>query len=242
MYACDIMRKVTKMPAWDEDDLTRFLQVVNSNQIANVANFPEPYSLMQRINNCFSTAGENLVNPRPMMTGPLFLRSQYAYKTTVGMALAGQVVEAFVMMRSCLEYAGYALLMFEDPTLEEVFLKRHFDDASMKNQKQKFKISEVRAVIDKFDPKVAQIFEKFYDRSIHFGAHPNPSAVLSAMQWEANGFLNLALSTDRKMLMHAMKSAAQVGLAALFLFRFIFKDEFDKLGVSHEMELLCQSL
>jgi hypothetical protein len=230
------------LPDWGADDLTRFLKAVNSNQIANLANFHELYALMRRVNDCFSTAGKNLVNPEPATTGILFLRSQYAYKATVGMALAGQVVEAFVMMRSCLEYAGYALVMFADPTLEEVFLKRHFDDASMKNQKQKFKISEVRAVIDKFDPKVAQIFEKFYARSIDFGAHPNPSAVLSAVQWEANGFLTLALSTDRNMLLHAMKSAAQVGLAALFLFRFIFKDEFDKRGVSHEMELLCQSL
>jgi hypothetical protein len=121
------------MPTFGDDDLTRFLQVVNSNQIANFANFPEPYDLMRRVNDCFSTAGENLVDPKPVMTGPLFLRSQYAYKTTVGMALAGQAVEAFVMMRSCLEYAGYALLMFEDPAQEEVFLKRHFDDASMKN-------------------------------------------------------------------------------------------------------------
>ena len=71
--------------------------------------------------------GKNLVNPKPVMTGPLFLRSQYAYKTAAGMALAGQIVEAFVMLRSCLEYSGYAIAIFAAPTLEEVFLKRHFD-------------------------------------------------------------------------------------------------------------------
>jgi hypothetical protein len=176
------------------------------------------------------------------MTGTLFHRSQYAYKTAVGMALAGQVVEAFVMMRSCLEYAGYALLTFNDPRLEEAFLKRHCDDASMKNQKQKFKISEVTAIIGNFDPKLAEIFQEFYDRSINFGAHPNPFGVLSAVQDEANGFLTLALSNNEKMLKHAMKSAAQVGLAALLLFQYIFKAEFEAWGVSHEMELLCRNL
>jgi hypothetical protein len=79
--------------------------------------------------------GKNLVNPKPVMTGPLFLRSQYAYKTAAGMALAGQIVEAFVMLRSCLEYSGYAIAIFAAPTLEEVFLKRHFDAAGMKAQK-----------------------------------------------------------------------------------------------------------
>jgi hypothetical protein len=41
------------------------------------------------------------------MAGVLFLRCQYTYKAAAGMALSGQVVETFVMMRSCLEYAGY---------------------------------------------------------------------------------------------------------------------------------------
>jgi hypothetical protein len=230
------------MSVWGADEITRFLQVVNSNQMASVAKYSEPYDLMRRINDCFSIAGNNLVNPKPTMTGPLFLRCQYAYKTIVGMALAGQVVEAFVMMRSCLEYAGYALVMFQDPTLEEVFLKRHFDDASMKNYKLKFKISEVTRFIANFNPKLAEMFRDFYDRSINFGAHPNPSGVLSAVEWQENGLLTLALSADEKMLFHAMKNAAQVGLAGLFVFQHIFKAEFESRGISREMELLCEKL
>ena len=46
------------------------------------------------------------------------------------MALAGQFSELFVLMRSCLEYAGYAILIFTSPHLEEVFLNRHADEAS----------------------------------------------------------------------------------------------------------------
>ena len=34
------------------------------------------------------------------------------------MSLSGQAVEAFVMARSCLEYAGYALAIFRNPALE----------------------------------------------------------------------------------------------------------------------------
>jgi hypothetical protein len=98
----------------------------------------------------FSIAEKNLVNPKPL-TRTLFLRSQYACKTTIGMALAEQVVEAFVMMRSCLEYAGYALLMFADRSLEDVFLCRHFDADALKAQKEKFKIRQIRAVIATVD-------------------------------------------------------------------------------------------
>ena len=82
---------------------------------------------------CFSVAGKNLVNPQPMMTGILFLRAQYAYKTAAGMALAGQVVETFVMMRSCLNM-GYALAIFKEPGLETVFMGRHVSSEGMKDQ------------------------------------------------------------------------------------------------------------
>jgi len=78
------------MSVWGADDLTRFLQMVNNNQKVTVAKYSEPYGLMQRINDCFSTAGKNLVIPKSRMTGPLFLRSQYAYKTAAGMTLAGK--------------------------------------------------------------------------------------------------------------------------------------------------------
>jgi hypothetical protein len=197
---------------------------------------------MQRVNDCFSIAGKTLRNPEPVMTGVLFLRAQYAYKTAAGMALAGQAVEAFVMMRSCLEYSGYALAIFNDPTLQEVFSNRHVDDASMKAQKQKFTIGEVRVVIATFDGKLAELFRQFYDRTIDFGGHPNPHAVFSAMSLEKEGADHLiqtvSLSTDSTVLLHAMKSTAQVGLAALFIFQHIFKAKFEILGIRAEMDAL----
>jgi hypothetical protein len=236
-----------KMPNWGADNLTQFLRLTNSNQIGNFARFPEPYALMRQVNDCYTKAGESLVNPKPMMTGPMFLRSQYAYKTTVGMALAGQVVESFVMMRSCLEYAGYALVIFEDPILENVFLKRHFDPSSMKMQKDKFRFSEVANVISNFDQELAKIFQEFYNRSIDFGGHPNPNAVLNALSEvdSSDGirkFVTLAMDTDEKTLLHAMKCTAQVGLTALLIFQHIFKSKFELLGLPAKIELLKQVL
>src|SRR5262249_25592343 len=133
------------------DNLIPFFQLVASNQKANMAKFPAPYDLISRVNICLSTAGKNLINPKPVMAGVLFQRCQYAYKAAAGMALSGQVVETFVMMRSCLEYAGYALAMFNNPTLESVFMRRHVSARDTQAQKQQFRISEVKKVIVAFD-------------------------------------------------------------------------------------------
>jgi hypothetical protein len=74
------------MPLWGTDDLTQFLKVAHSNQIGNFERFPESYATMRRVNDCYAKAGNDLVDPKPMMTGPMFHRSQYAYKTAAGRA------------------------------------------------------------------------------------------------------------------------------------------------------------
>jgi hypothetical protein len=236
------------MTNWGTDDLTQFLEAVYHNQQVNRTRLAEPYSVVQRINDCFMVAGKTLVNPNPIMTGPLFLRSQYAYKTAAGMALAGQIVEAFPMMRSCLEYAGYALAMFatptieDTPTLQEVFLSRHVDAASLKAQRAKFQVGNIIEVIGRFDPQLAKMFKTLYDHCIDFGAHPNPSGTLQAMTTEKThgsiAYTTLALATDTTVLLRTMKKTAQVGLTALLTFQYIFQAKFESLGVLAEIDAL----
>jgi hypothetical protein len=115
---------------------------------------------------------------------PFFLRSQYAYKAVAGMSLSGQVAESFPMMRSCLEYAGHSLVIKNTSALQEVFLNRHVDDTSKRERKAQFTIANTIAVIRKFDAKVATILKGFYDRTIDFGAHPNPVGMLSTLKIE----------------------------------------------------------
>ena len=221
------------------DNLIPFFELVGANQKANIARFPSQYVLIRRVNICLSTAGQKLINPEPLMCAVLFLRCQYAYKAAAGMALSGQAVEAFVMLRSCLEYAGYALAIFNDPSLEIVFSNRHVTSADMQAQKQAFRISEIKKVIEAFDPKLADLFQIFYNRSIDFGGHPNPHATFSAMEMPSDGSVTaLAMVTDPQIVQHAMKSVAQVGLTALFIFQHIFKAKFELLGIRAEMDKL----
>lgn len=221
------------------DNLIPFLELVSSNQKSNIARFPAQYEPIQRVNICLSTTGKNLVNPKPVMCGVLFLRCQYAYKAAAGMALSGQATKSFVMMRSCLEYAGYALAIFNEPGLENVFNNRHVSSADMQAQKQSFRISEIKKVIEAFDPKLADLFQIFYDRSIDFGGHPNPHATFSTMEiLSDSSFTALALATDPQILKHAMKSVAQVELTVLFMFQHIFPAKFELLGIRAEMDRL----
>lgn len=230
-----LMTDLSKNP----DNLVPFFDLVASNQKANMARFPAEFELMRRVNICLSTAGQNLINPKPVMAGVMFLRCQYAYKAAVGMALSGQVVKSFAMMRSCLEYAAYALTMYHDPGAEAVFMGRHVSSNQMKSQKEKFKISNVREVVAGFDTKLAELFKIFYERTIDFGGHANPHGTMSTTEMVGdNSFITVAMTVDDVMLRHAMKSSAQVGLTALFIFQHIFKAKFELLGIRAEMNAL----
>ncbi len=230
------------MSAWGDDDLSQFFDMVHENQKGNRVNFASAYEVILKINDCLSLAGKNLANIIPVMVGILFLRCLYAYKTAAGMALAGQVVETFAIMRSALEYAGYALVIFEDPTLENVFINRHQSESEMKLQKEKFKIGAVRAAISRFDTKLAENFDTFYQRAIDFGGHPNPHATFSATKIEVHndnsGITTLALSTDPTATAHALKSVAQVGLTVLYIFQHIFTAKFELLGIRAKIDAL----
>jgi hypothetical protein len=235
--------------AADDKSLDRFLEVVHNNQSANRARFPDQYQIIQRIDDCFVRAGKHLSYQKPLLVGPLFLRSQYAYKTAAGMTLAGQVAESFVMMRSCLEYAGYAIAIFADPRLdgtpsrEDVFINRNVDDTSLKVQKAEFQVGKIRGMIATFDEKLAANFKLLYDRSIDYGGHPNPYGLLTGINMETKdeqltSITTLALTSDPLITTFAMKSAAQAGLTSLWIFQHMFKAKFELLGIRIEMDAL----
>ena len=126
----------------NEKSLASFLEMVRSNQLANQTNHADWYAIIKTIDDCFVRGGSNLVNPAPVMSGILFLRCQYAFKTAAGLALAGQVTETFVLLRSVLEYAGYALLIHDNPALQDIWLGRHVSPEAKRAQKDAFKISD----------------------------------------------------------------------------------------------------
>jgi hypothetical protein len=232
-----------------DNSLDRFLEVLPKNQLANRLRFPGQYQIVQQIDNCFVTAGRHLSYLKPVLVGPLFLRSQYAFKTAAGMTLAGQVAESFVMTRSCLEYAGYALAIFADqpldgaPTREEVFINRNVDEESLKAQRAEFQVGRIRPTIASYDQTLAEKFKLLYDRSIEYGGHPNPCGVLTAIKMETQddqltSITTLALTDDPTITMFAMKNVAQVGLTSLCIFQIMCKAKFELLGIRAEMDAL----
>jgi hypothetical protein len=109
------------------------------------------------------------------------------------MALAGQVVEVFAVLRLVLEYAGYCALTNENPALQGVFVLRHAGEGEVAAQRKEFKIGAVRQTLERLAPALLKTYDVLYQRTIDFGGHPNPHAIFSGMDWHiADGQIELA--------------------------------------------------
>jgi hypothetical protein len=226
--------------------LEDFFDALRASQRANRKIYPGWYAIIAAIDACFVRAGENLINPEPEMTGVLLLRCQHAFKAGAAMALAGQAADVFPVLRSVLEYAGYCLVISETPALENVFILRHAGGAAMKMQRDAFQIKAVKGAICRHcTTALTTLYDDLYQRTIDFGAHPNPHAVFSITSMEEKegqvARTVFAITKEPKIVLHALKSTAQIGLMALHVLDCVFKEKFELLGLHHEMDALSKT-
>jgi hypothetical protein len=127
--------------------------------------------------------------------------------------------------------------------LEAVFAERHLDAASKSRMSASFRINELKKVIRKYDKRLAEIFDDMYNRTIDFGGHPNPHGTFSMMDVipDDKAMWTWAMTNDPKVVAHVLKSTAQCGLTALFIFQHIFSAKFEILGIRTELDALRQA-
>lgn len=227
-------------PCWTDDDLTYFIQMANENTYAIFHNNKREFDIIQNIDKLYGAIIDHLLNSNEFLASMLLLRSHSAYRGACRMSLSGQVVEAFVLLRSCIESSLYALHINKNPHAAEKWIKRHESAVSLKDAKNEFKYSKVINTLQLVDPAISKTTKLLYDRTIDFGGHPNERAITSSMKViEKDGrteFQQLYLVGNNKILIHGLKSTAQIGLCALYILRHIFKERFDILGITQKMD------
>lgn len=220
---------------WGQDNLSGFLEASHRNRIATFANKAEQFQRLEAIDRCFVDVSTGWLNPGLAVERLLFLRTLGAFRGAVAAAMAGACADAYVMIRSCLEAAGYVAHISTASDLAEIWLRRHDDDDAKKIAKRRFQVSEVRASIAAKDVHTAERFDRLYNEAIDFGAHPNERTLTGNMTMEhvAEGIRleHVLLQGDGVPLDHALRSAAQAGLCSVDILRIPFGARFSLLGV-----------
>jgi hypothetical protein len=233
-------------PGWASDTLSEFIELAHRNRFATFANKKAGYRRLARIDLAFVQAGKDWLNPKGLVPPFLLFRSHAAFRGACEHALAGQVAELFPQVRASIEYAAYALHIHKNPGLEEVWLRRHDDEKSLKTVKSQFHGDKVSETIVKANRAIGSVFKQLYQRAIDFGAHPNERSVTSNASIKQHvgrkELQQIYLHGDGLQLDHALKTTAQAGVCALEIFNEVFGPRFELLGIRAELLVLRRGL
>lgn len=233
-------------PGWGADPLTGFFDQIRNNQYATFVNKPDWFGRIGRLDRCFAAVEKGWADPHNLVSAMLFSRSHAAFRTAAACSTAGQVAESFVLLRSCIEYAAYALHIDRHPGLDEVLLRREESKENERRVRAEFQVGRIKQTLDAIDPEAGRRFTTLYDRTIAFGAHPNELGLTGNMTIrnvdDGKRMEQAFLQGDGPALMHALKTTAQCGLCALEMLQHVFEPRFRLQGVTDELLRLRDGL
>lgn len=229
---------------WGADSLSRFIENVRQNTLATFTNLRPQYDALAAIDALYCGMIENL-NQRPeYVAGFLLVRTHSSFRGAARSCLSGQIAETYMVLRSCLESALYGLYVVGDANRQEIWLRRHDDDASRRRVRNEFTIGKLMNHLQSIDPNTQRIAQGLYDRTIDYGGHPNECAVNTQIKAESDGSrLNFTgeyfLCGDVPHQL-SLKSSAQIGICCLDIFYNVFRDRYRILGIDERLDQIKQ--
>jgi hypothetical protein len=231
---------------WGADGLSKFIDLAQHNSFASFVNFRAQYQRLEDINQFYHTVIDYLTNTPELVAGLFLLRSHSAFLGAARLSLSGQIPEAFMVLRACLENGLYGLYISRRPTSAEIWLRRHESDSAKSRVRREFSGPNLWRVLENENRNIYETANGLYERTIDYGAHPNERALMTTLNLqhgpEAVSFEVNYLIDDVPNLLMCLKTDAQVGVCTLDIFRCVFKERFDLLGLTEKLSRLKKGL
>jgi len=167
---------------------------------------------------------------------PYFLaRSHSAYLAGVRLSTGGQVAEAYMTSRGCLEHALYACLVCGDEALAVVWAERGTSEAATKKCKAVFTVGAAKKCLRARNSEVGRIAAELYQRTIERGAHPNVDDWLTTADMDGSGGSTQMLFAGTPAWKLSVQTTAQVGYCSLRVFELLYGQRFGATGISRRL-------
>ena len=231
---------------WGDDSISSFIEIGRNHSFQTYEGFKSEYKLLVEIDSLYKTVIDNLTNTKDWFSSLFLLKAHSSYRCAVNVCLNGQIPECYMVIRGCLESSFYGLYLSKYEGRVETWLKRNESDDAKKKVKNEFQISKLLNLLNEIDPKIGSVANIFYERTIDYGAHPNQLALMSALRMsEAEKKINFQvayINGDTLTTQLCLKTLAQIGICSLSIFKNVFKERFDIIGVSDKLERLKTNL
>jgi hypothetical protein len=233
-------------PGWETDEISKFLDVARSNSYATFHNLRSEYQKLVDIDIAFRKAVDSLINTKDWFAAFFLLRAHSSFLGAVRLSISGQVSEGYACLRLTIENALYGLYISQNPGSRETWLRRHDSDAAKKRVREEFKIRSLFDALRSIDTYEAKVVETLYERTIDYGAHPNERALMQSMEINEGAdrvdLKVIYLTGDTLSLRLALRTCAQVGVCCLGVFRLIYRQRFDLVGLSDTLTAIKKGL
>jgi hypothetical protein len=229
---------------WGKESLSTFIDLANRNTYGAFVHYNDWFTRLQGIDAAFGKFSANMLNVPAFYETFLFVRSHSSYRAAIRLASSGQVPEAFSLLRGCIEYALYGFYLNKFPAAIKTWSERDDNEAGKMKARKELTFGRLLSELDRSSIAVGKATRHLYELTIDAGAHPNRKTITLAMKRQETDELisfDLAqLNNDPMMLILALKTSAQVGICSLKIFRLVFRERFDLLGISDDIESLSQ--
>lgn len=237
---------MTVPEGWGQDPLGEFLVASQANGYAAFVRLRKDYDLLSRIDQLFRKAVAHLDNTPDWMPLVFLLRSHSAFLGAVRLAMSGQLAEAYAVLRGALESALYGLHIARHPELARIWLERNESPERRQEVRTTFSAGRLLTALDKENRRVGSAARTLYERTIGYGGHPNEQAIVQSLQVDHEGTkrriqLNY-LTVENTAHCLCLKTVAQVGTCILEIFRLVFSERFDLIGLSVELQSASRGL
>lgn len=223
-------------PNWDANEISQFFDATRSNEFATFANKKDEIARFIDIDLGYRKAIDSVSHSKDWFAAFFLLRAHSNFLAACRLCWSAQIPEGYALLRSCLENALYGLYLAKNPTSRETWLRRNDGHAARQKVRDEFKIGTMLKLAVELDGVEGEVAGILYDWTIDSGAHPNELALMQTLQiTEGTDHIEFQikyLDEDSVALSAALKTTAQVGVCALSLFRMIYPERFQIMGVT----------
>lgn len=226
-------------PDWAADQLAAFMDMASDNVLGTFAQVRRHYDDVLQVDSAYVTFMNELLDPADPIAPLFILQAHASYRAAAGLAMSCQSPPAFMVMRGCLETSLYGLYFNRHPEAFDIWLRRHDDEEARRRVKTEFTIRRLKDRLEDVDPATHAVAAQLYEKTIDFGGHPNVASMAAAFRTSRGEGVRrmhvIYLTTDLEVVSGTMKSIAQTGVCSLLIFRNIFPERFDLLGITDSL-------
>jgi len=98
-----MQNEINKPPDWGQDPLSKFIKDAWHNTYATFANLKPQYTHLEAIHSAYQKIKDNLINTPEWFASFFLMRAHASYLGGVQLSFSGQIPEAYMVLRGCLE-------------------------------------------------------------------------------------------------------------------------------------------